>query len=62
MPDMRLTVRRRGTVVEGEFLPSLVLIHTLFEYFVLFPEFYDLFFALHEIERSRYLFIHNSLF
>ena len=61
MPDVRLAVRRRGSVVKGEFLLALVLGAALFGDLVFLPEIEDLFLLADEIERSVYFFIHLPL-
>ena len=57
MPDVRLAVRRRGTVVEGKFFAPFALLHALFEHAVFVPEVDDFLFAFDEVEGSVYLFI-----
>ena len=62
MPDMRLAVRRRGAVVEGELLPSLVFFDAVFKDAVLVPEIDDFLLAADEIHRGIDLGIHFLLF
>ena len=58
VPDVRLAVGGRRSVVKIEALPAPVFLDALFENLVFFPERQHLFFALDEVQRCVYGFVH----
>ena len=61
MPDVRLTVRRRGAVIKGIGLALLTVIHTFLENTVVRPELFNFFFASDKVEIGRYFLIHYCI-
>ena len=59
MPDVRLSVRRRGAVVEGELLSPFALFDAVFKDVIFLPKFDDFLFAVDKMHRRVYLFIHR---
>ena len=51
VPDMRLAVRRRRSVVKREFLAAFVLFHTVFKHMLFFPERDHVLFTVDKIHR-----------
>ena len=56
--DMRLAVCRGRAVIEGIGRAFLSVFHTLFENVIIFPKFFNFFFAIHEIEIGVYFLVH----
>ena len=59
MTYMRLSVCRRGSVIECIIRTALACFDTLFEYLIVTPELLDLFFSFHEIEIRGHFFVHE---
>ncbi len=58
MTDVRFSVCRRRTVIEGEFFITLTLSHTLFKYPIFTPEAFGLFFAFYKRKTGVDLVVH----
>ena len=58
--DMWFAVGCRRTIVKCEYISIFMLVNLFFEYIVFFPEFFNLFFAFHEIKIGIYLVVHRA--
>ena len=58
VPDVRLAVRRRGTVIKGKLLAPFALFHTLFKDAVFVPELHRFLFPSRKIHGRIHFFVH----